>query len=391
MKSARDVDDAHRAILRSLRVKTVIRENHGDAHTRAIEFSRCERTKNLFATIGGSTVTVYDDEHFGDHTAVVAQYVHEATEHERGGKITSMCWVTQSAEKENAATGGTTHEFGDAVLAIGDENGVISVISIAENRVVSRIDAHPGAAVRDMDGASARDGFVVSVGKDGFLKAWDVFGGEDGEGECVGTFDAQNACSVACDADGSSAVTGHSQGKVKRWNLSAGIEQLGESLTGFASTFTEGHAVECVRIVGDVLFAKTRAGRFETYDLAKNKALKQWTLPNASRRASTIKKLANDDDTPCRFGTSTNGKYVACGDSTHEGVVYVYDARTGEEISALQPLRVTGVVYAAAVVDHCRHVFASYGPAVVWRYEVIPSTADADAPDAVSAFEAAVK
>ena len=84
---------------------------------------------------------------------------------------------------------GGGHEFGDAIVTAGDEHGWISVISVAENRVVGRLNAHPGSRVVDADGACARDGFVVSVGEDGFLKAWDVFGGPDGEGECVGTFD----------------------------------------------------------------------------------------------------------------------------------------------------------------------------------------------------------
>ena len=48
------------------------------------------------------------------------------------------------------------------------------------------------------------------------------------------------------------------------------------------------------------------------------------------------------------------------------------------------------VVHAAAVVDHCRHVFAAYGPAVVWRYEVINVSSDDDA-IAGDAFEAVVK
>ena len=100
---------------------------------------------------------MYDDEHFGDHTAVVAQYVHETTEHQRGGEITGGVLGARPGddaeeEKENAASGATRgrgHEFGDAILAVGDENGVISVISVTENRVVARLPAHVGGPVRD--------------------------------------------------------------------------------------------------------------------------------------------------------------------------------------------------------------------------------------------------
>ena len=79
-------DAAKRDALRALRLKTVIRENHGAARTTRVEFARgSARTSNLYATCGGSAVTVYDDAHFGDHTAIVAQYAHETTAHQTGG------------------------------------------------------------------------------------------------------------------------------------------------------------------------------------------------------------------------------------------------------------------------------------------------------------------
>lgn len=380
-------DAAKRDALRALRLKTVIRENHGAARTTRVEFARgSARTSNLYATCGGSAVTVYDDAHFGDHTAIVAQYAHETTAHQTGGEITCVCFArSEDDEKENetATTRGGGHEFGDAIVTAGDEHGWISVISVAENRVVGRLNAHPGSRVVDVDGACARDGFVVSVGEDGFLKAWDVFGGPDGEGECVGTFDVgTNARSVACDANGAFAVTGHADGVARRWNLSGAVSQKSKALP--LATFKPRFAVECVRIVDDVLFAKTRDGRIETCDLKRNESIASWTLPNEKYRDHKYTGPA------CRFGVSSDGKFLACGDGTDSGVVYVYDARTGENIVELQPLRVVGVVHAAAVVDHCRHVFAAYGPAVVWRYEVINVSSDDDA-IAGDAFEAVVK
>ena len=80
-------DGARKRSFAALELKTVIRENHGGVTTTHVEFARGRGTRvsNLYATCGGRTATVYDDEHFGDHTAVVAQYVHETTEHQRGG------------------------------------------------------------------------------------------------------------------------------------------------------------------------------------------------------------------------------------------------------------------------------------------------------------------
>ena len=96
-------DDARRETLRALRLKTVIRENHGARATTRVEFARgSTRTENLYATCGGSAVTVYDDAHFGDHAAIVAQYAHETTAHQVGGEITCACCArSEDDEKEN--------------------------------------------------------------------------------------------------------------------------------------------------------------------------------------------------------------------------------------------------------------------------------------------------
>jgi len=398
-------DAARVATLKALKLKTVVRESHGASATTHCEYAHgTSKCWNLFATCGGELVTIYDDEHFGDHVSVVAQYANASDERQRGGRVTSVAWVSSGYgdAKTMAATGrggdgkenvnGTsnkktkapaktktakasaapetesrreTHEFGDAVLAVGDEHGVISVISVAGNRVVARLHAHEGAVI-DLSGACAKDGFLVSLGADGVMKTWDVFGGEDGEGECVGTYAARDGTCVACKADGSGAVTGHKGGVVKDWTFAAAAAP---TTLAFKVSFGPKHDVDCVRVVNDVVFAKTTNMCFGTFDLKRNESLHSWEAPNKHHRA----KARLD---PTRFGVTSDGSFLACGDAVSTGIVYTYDARTGELVSELEPLRVTGVVRAAHVSDHCRHVLASYGPGVVWRYEIIPTVTD---------------
>jgi len=397
-------DAARVATLKALKLKTVVRESHGASATTHCEYAHgTSKCSNLFATCGGELVTIYDDEHFGDHVSVVAQYANASDERQRGGRVTSVAWVSSGYgdAKTMAVTGrggdgkenvnGTsnkktkapaktktakasaapetesrreTHEFGDAVLAVGDEHGVISVISVAGNRVVARLHAHEGAVI-DLSGACAKDGFLVSLGADGVMKTWDVFGGEDGEGECVGTYVARDGACVACKADGSGAVTGHKGGVVKDWTFAAAAP----TTLAFKVSFGPKHDVDCVRVVNDVVFAKTTNMCFGTFDLKRNESLHSWEAPNKHHRA----KARLD---PTRFGVTSDGAFLACGDAVSTGIVYTYDARTGELVSELEPLRVTGVVRAAHVSDHCRHVLASYGPGVVWRYEIIPAVVD---------------
>ena len=415
-------DAGRRASLEALKVKTVVREAHGASATTHCEYAHGgSKVWNLFATCGGELVTIYDDEHFGDHVSVVAQYANAGGAggaRGAGGAVTSVAWVctgygesktsdtttvgdgkendkgssNKTTKKTNAAkrtktasapedeSRRATHEFGDAVLAVGDENGVISVISVAGNRVVARLHAHEGAVI-DLSGASAAEGFLVSVGADGEMKTWDVFGGEDGEGECLNTYSARDGVCVACKADGSGAITGHKAGVVKDWTFASA--DAAPTTLSFKMSFSPKHDVDCVRVVNDVVFAKTTNMCFGTFDLKRNESLHSWEVPNKQHRAKA--RLENS-----RFGVTSDGKFLACGDGVNSGVVYTYDARTGTLISELEPLRVTGVVRAAHVSDHCRHVLASYGPGVVWRYEIIPSV-DAANDAANDAFEAVVK
>ena len=369
--------------LKRLKVKTIVRESDlkGITHCEyAHESARCE---NLFATCGESLVTIYDDEHFGDHVSAIAQYAHD-------GKVATVAWIRTPVSandgqenalrtkgkikaKGNAKTNASAwvHEFGDAALAVGDERGVIVVISVASNRVVARIDAHVGAVV-DMSGAGANDGVLVSLGADGVMKVWNVFGGDDGEGECLGEYLAPAGVSVACKADGLGAITGHRGGEVMDWAFAKGGKPEKSSTLAFQTPFGR-YDVDCVRVVNDVVYAKTVNMCFGTFDLSRKQPLKSWVVPNReSGKAASL--------TRTRFGVTSDGRFLACGDGSSSGVVYTYDALEGELVGELAPLRVTGIVRAAHVADHCRHVLASYGPGVLWRYEIIPDV------DAVAAF-----
>ena len=76
ISNATDLHRFHSNLLQKLEVKTVIKDNH----ERAIEeikynftktFSKCS---NMFASVGSDALTVYDDNHFGDHVALVCQF-----------------------------------------------------------------------------------------------------------------------------------------------------------------------------------------------------------------------------------------------------------------------------------------------------------------------------
>ena len=108
MTSEAAKDAARVATLKALKLKTVVRESHGASATTHCEYAHgTSKCSNLFATCGGELVTIYDDEHFGDHVSLVAQYANASDERQRGGRVTSVAWVSSGYgdAKTMAATG----------------------------------------------------------------------------------------------------------------------------------------------------------------------------------------------------------------------------------------------------------------------------------------------
>ena len=86
-QAATDLKRLKTSFLEKVIPKTIVREQCNptsklERSVRALEFNHLPgNCGNLFATIGGDFATVYDDEHFGDHVAVVCQFKNEATDH----------------------------------------------------------------------------------------------------------------------------------------------------------------------------------------------------------------------------------------------------------------------------------------------------------------------
>jgi WD40 repeat protein len=149
----------------------------------------------------------------GDHVAVVVQFRNDKTEHTEGGELTAICWLD--------ATGHTTHEFGDALLAVGGgDDHAIHIVSVAEGRVVKLIKGHSADILALSAGTSsasdARPEILVSLALDGTAILWNWR-----TEERVCTYKVGDAVSVTVKPDGSGMYTGHKDGKVREWTFPA--------------------------------------------------------------------------------------------------------------------------------------------------------------------------
>ena len=347
-------------------VKTIVKQQVNDRRVSALEFNRLPggTCGNLFATLAGDFATVYDDEHFGDHVAVVCQFKNEATDHTKGGDLTAVCWVDPS--------GYTAHELGDATLAVagGDDNAV-QVISVADGRVVSLMKGHTSSILAIAAGSSEgkHPERLVSLDAAGNAVVWNWRTQAK-----LGAFQVGDAIALAVKHDGSGVYTGHKGGFVKAWTLPESLDEIPEKGIALGVVCHGKNPVDCLRVTPGKLFSKSVDGTIGVLDLGSGKTVQTWKVEDC------VKPSAKDLlDGLTGFGVDPAGEFLAVGNG--EGEVATYDVSTGQVIKIVEAdrdFKHLNLVRAAGVSRDCRHVHAAFGPGIVWRFEVVPELDDED-------------
>jgi WD40 repeat protein len=419
VKEATDLKKFKADLLSKVIVKTIVKEQTNTQSVTALRFNHLpfasgtsgtsakpEDTNlgNLFATCGGDFATVYDDEHFGDHVAVVAQFKNEKTKHSAGGELTAVAWVD--------ARGFTGHEFGDALLAVGGGNdNAVQIFSVAEARVVRMLKGHVGSVVALAAGAAASsaDADTSAVGasrlavldSNGTVTVWNWR-----TAQVVCAFKAGDAIALEMPDEGDVVITGHADGDVVVWPVAVeenaekkragagamagtvgNVKALARDETQPAAVTVNlagahtGVAVDCVRCLpGDRLATKSVDGvvcvRGARSSPASSAAATTWKVPGFVKPKKHELRSALSS-----FGCDPLGEFLAVGNS--DGETFVYDVNTGLAIKTVKQdrdFKGLNAVRAAAVSRDCRRVHAAFGPGVVWRAEVVPGLDDEEGP-----------
>ena len=417
-KEATDLKAFKADLLSKVIVKTIVKEQTNTQSVTALRFNHLPFASgtsetsgsgeagdtnlgNLFATCGGDFATVYDDEHFGDHVAMVAQFKNEKTNHTAGGELTAVVWVD--------AHGFTRHEFGDALLAVGGgDDNVVQIFSVAEARVVRMLKGHVGtivalaAGARDGETKKKQDGAsrLAVLDSNGTVTVWNW---RTAQVMCV--FEAGDAVAVEMPAGGDVVFTGHADGGVLAWPVNAAasasdVPRRDGAVLGTAGNVKAlarheaaavavhlagahtGAAGDCVRCLpGDRLATKSvdgvvcvRAAR--SSPASKSAATTTWRVPGrVTPKKHELRSALSS------FGCDPAGEFLAAGNS--DGETFVYDVATGDLIKAVKQdrdFKGLNAVRAAAVSRDCRRVHAAFGPGVVWRAEVVPGLDDEEGP-----------
>eukprot|EP00887_Chlorella_sp_A99_P005555 scaffold1.g5555.t1 len=399
--------------LRNLRIKTVIKESHGTP-VQALCFNLTSTSlNNLFATVGSDQATIYDDEHMGDYVAVAVHFTNAPSEHAPGGELAAMAWLAGDA-------GLPPQPQGDALLAVGGADAAVSVISVAEARVVRLLRGH-SKEVAELAACTARPALLLSLARDGELRLWHV-----PSETCLSSLQT-DATAIAMSPDGCCFVTGNAKGRLHRYDIPlpttaavaaaaaaaaagaaaaadgaapGGGRQVAEEVPGPSEAGTRiaegsraevrleqgashGDAIDCIRFLSDSrLVTKSTDGRMFVWRLADDEQQRQQEQQQQgsrtqAQRVGSLEAVAAWKVPSCAggsgfgartsFGSTPDGRYVAVGNS--RGDCYVYDCESGERLTHVSAVRVSAPVRACGLSADGRHLVAAIGKGFVFRFE----------------------
>jgi WD40 repeat protein len=223
---------------RKMRLRTVIKENHGSSITK-VEFNKLLPSTvtsssttslnvlnctNLVACIGSNELNIYDNFHCGKNFLdLFCNFVHKIPKknprdlpadeerHTPGAKLTCLTWISKpSPEHTN--------------LAVGTEDGEILILSLASSRVTHILKGHTSAITTVMPvqvTSTTGDQGLLSSSRDGTVKLWNTT-----TGQCVTTYNVvDGGLAKVCESiklmveTENSFLTSHPDGSIRRWLL----------------------------------------------------------------------------------------------------------------------------------------------------------------------------
>jgi WD40 repeat protein len=373
-------------LLRNLHLRKIVKENHGAA-IEAVAFCPDASSRNLLATCGGSTVSIYDNNHCGGgHLDLALCMVNEHTPYSAGGAVTQVEWLHSEG----------LFRLGDALLCFAGESGEIGVVSVASSRVVDVLKGHAGSVV-ELRAHPRERGWLLSLGSDGTLRVWNAAAGFDADGptaepsrapycaaviNLAGTVAAmRGASALAVAPDGGSvAVAFGAAGRVALLRLDMvalrgrQIEAaLAEPCEVLRELATGGRAaVDCLAFSrAGRLVAHDCAGKVVEWDTATGARLCEASVPGAGQDAKSARCRT-------RFGLSDCGRFLCCGNASGAVFVLDLDDKAGR-VAELSMPKIKSFVTAAVFAGGNRSVALSTADALLWRwdYAVVDAAAKA--------------
>lgn len=346
-------------VLSRLILRRIIKENHASPIKQiAFNFTKLANS-NLVATVGGNQASVYDNEHGvaknAGHLDLMINYVNPG----KKAELNTCAWLGDlDPDDEGQDT--------DTYLAVGSNDSLIHIISIARCRVICVLQGHKGAVI-DLAVHPQRSGCLLSVGADNTVRLWDCRNpyGEP-EKSCLATFET-SAIVATFSPEGTRFVTGGSGGALREWAIPGEYLDDEEEKT-IGRTITECKLlpkkhrvdVDCVRAVGGHYVSKDIEGKIVVWQAMDSEIVRTIRVPDCRLNSRS------------RFDVSEDGEFLCAGNSA--GAVFIYDLHEGTLISKLQSGRSKHPAHGCVFSRHCQHVALVCAEPFIYRWSMPDET-----------------
>ncbi|KAI8387479.1 WD40-repeat-containing domain protein [Blakeslea trispora] len=338
-------------MFRNMRLRRIVKENHGcdinqlafffnsknfkapvslDHHKTFDKRGAVQRdstdTSNVLGTVGGCQLSVYDNEHCGDHLDIMSNFDMTPEDETQISKhrLETFCWL---------------YKDGDGLLATAGGDGDIHIISLANSEETMVLKGHK-KLVFDLQSHPQNDDVILSTSKDGTIRLWDV-----NKGRCLVIFEAD--ATVACfDPLGTQLISGNSRGDLRLWQIPSTTANL---MDEEPVTVEKKHSrvlkklhgdsyIDCIRFVNGHVLSKSTNGKMEYWELEQEKVIRSFRIRSGENFS--------------RFDVSLDELFFCVGSS--HGTIYIYHLHTGKLVTELGHKRATKAVRCCVFSRDCR-------------------------------------
>lgn len=368
-----------------MQLRKIVKENHL-APVEMLLYHPKESNRHMLATSGANMVSIYDNNHCGGHLDLSCFLQNVETEYAKGGAVTSIAWLQQPNTWEN-----------EALLAFAGVEGEVSVMSVANCRVVGLFQGHSGRVV-DIAAHPTLPGVVLSAGADGTVRMWNGMQEHDyatkeqeSRPKCLAVFNIGPGAptSVACHPHGESFVVGYENGRVAFFDAnmiecwtnatikpesesSASASILPRDVQSRDLILAGKSCIDCLEFVEELRVAALDADGQLYIINSHSGEITQMSLPESSAAAGVSRPLHRRT----RFGISNCRNFICCGNDW--GEVYVFDLTAAKNIHMIGMPRIRSPVTSCHFIRDCSSIAISTADSIIWRWDsVLPEESTA--------------
>jgi len=361
----------HNYCLNRLYLKRLIRENHASP-IRQIVFNHQPLpgsefdAGNIVATVAKAGITVYDNEHCGNHFDIMAHFILNGQGYLPGpngkvptveGQMNTMCWISK---------------IDDAIIATAGADKDIHILSLAYTKEIALLSGHQDA-VDDLLSYTLNNNIIISCSRDGTIRIWDIY-----KEKCLCVYKSKEILTVmTLSAKGDKIFVGTEAGLIieciiPEWIYNKEVYDEEIKSVDFPRVYESDSSYQIIRnskkkihstvidsigIINDNILSKDINGHIYLWKLETDEILKEYKHRNLLRQNR------------CRFGISMDNTILCVG--TAFGTVLIFDLIKGNVISEIGHKRSSEPVKCSIFTRNCKSIIFGSENATIWRFDYV--------------------